>query len=51
VLIDRYRSAGLASITHDFYTGGRNEMLHEINRRGVITKLLVWLSGIFERSS
>jgi alpha-beta hydrolase superfamily lysophospholipase len=51
VLIDRYRSAGLASITHDFYTGGRNEMLHEINRRDVITKLLVWLSGIFERSS
>ena len=51
VLIDRYRSAGLASIGHDFYTGGRNEMLHEINRRDVITKLLVWLSGIFERSS
>jgi alpha-beta hydrolase superfamily lysophospholipase len=51
VLIDRYRSAGLASITHDFYTGGRNEMLHETNRRDVITNLLVWLSGIFERSS
>ena len=33
VLIDRYRSAGLSSITHDFYTGGRHEMLHEINRR------------------
>ena len=28
VLIDRYRSAGLTSIAHDFYTGGRNEMLH-----------------------
>src|SRR5882672_2608954 len=29
VLIDRYRSAGLTSIAHDFYTGGRHEMLHE----------------------
>src|SRR6267154_2629173 len=51
VLIDRYRSAGLASIAHDFYICGRNEMLHEINRRDVITNLLVWLSGILERSS
>ena len=30
---------------------GRHEMLHEINRRDVITNLLVWLSGILERSS
>ncbi len=51
VLIDRYRSAGLASIAQDFYSGGRHEMLHEINRRDVITNLLVWLSGILERSS
>jgi alpha-beta hydrolase superfamily lysophospholipase len=51
VLIDRYRSAGLTSITHDFYTGGRHEMLHETNRRDVITNLLVWISGILERSS
>jgi alpha-beta hydrolase superfamily lysophospholipase len=51
VLIDRYRSAGLASITHDFYTGGRNEMLHEINRRDVITNLLVWVSKIVESVS
>ena len=51
VLIDRYRSAGLASIAHDFYSGGRHEVLHEINRRDVITNLLVWLSGILERSS
>jgi len=42
VLIDRYRSAGLTSIAHNFYTGGRHEMLHEINRRDVITNLLVW---------
>jgi alpha-beta hydrolase superfamily lysophospholipase len=48
VLIDRYRSAGLTSITHDFYTGGRHEMLHEINRRDVITNLLVWISGVLD---
>jgi len=49
VLIDRYRSAGLTSIAHDFYTGGRHEMLHEINRRDVITNLLVWMSGVLEK--
>jgi alpha-beta hydrolase superfamily lysophospholipase len=31
LLIDRYRSAGIASITHDFYLHGRHEMLHELN--------------------
>lgn len=46
VLIDRYHSAGITSIAHDFYTGGRHEMLHELNRREVIANLLVWLSGI-----
>jgi alpha-beta hydrolase superfamily lysophospholipase len=51
VLIDRYRSAGLTSIAQDFYTGGRHEMLHEINRRDVITNLLVWMSSIVERRS
>jgi len=51
VLIDRYRSAGLASIAHDFYTGGRNEMLHETNRGDVITNLLVWMSSIVESRS
>jgi alpha-beta hydrolase superfamily lysophospholipase len=50
VLIDRYRSAGITSIAHDFYQGGRHEMLHELNRRDVITNLLVWLSGTLERS-
>jgi alpha-beta hydrolase superfamily lysophospholipase len=49
VLIDRYRSAGLTSIAKDFYTGGRHEMLHETNRRDVITNLVVWLSGVLER--
>jgi len=49
VLIDRYRSAGLSSIAHDFYTGGRHEMLHETNRRDVITNLLVWISGVLDK--
>jgi alpha-beta hydrolase superfamily lysophospholipase len=48
-LIDRYRNAGLTSIAQDFYSGGRHEMLHEINRRDVITNLLVWMSSIVER--
>jgi alpha-beta hydrolase superfamily lysophospholipase len=51
VLIDRYRSAGLTSIAHDFYSGARHEMLHEINRRDVTTNLLVWMSSIVERRS
>jgi len=49
VLIDRYRSAGLSSIAHYFYTGGRHEMLHETNRRDVITNLLVWISGVLDK--
>jgi alpha-beta hydrolase superfamily lysophospholipase len=31
-LVNRYRSAGMTSVTHDFYPGGRHEMLHELNR-------------------
>jgi len=50
VVIDRYRSAGLASIAQDFYSGGRHEMLHEINRRDVITNLLVWISGVLDKA-
>src|SRR5262252_976375 len=45
-LVDRYRSAGITSITHDFYPGGRHEMLHELNRREVLTNLLVWISAL-----
>ncbi len=50
-LLDRYRGAGLTSIAHDFYPGGRHEMLHELNRRDVITNLLVWISGILKGAS
>ena len=45
------RSAGLTAINHDFYPGGRHEMIHEVNCRDGITNLLVWLSGILERLS
>jgi hypothetical protein len=51
VLTDRYRSAGLTPIVHDFYSSSWQEMLHEINRRAVITNLIVWISRIHERSS
>ena len=50
-LVDRYRSAGVTAVAHDFYPGGRHEMLHEINRREVFTNLLVWISGIIETAS
>ena len=49
--IERYRNAGITSIAHDFYPGGRHEMLHELNRREVFTNLLVWISGILGRAS
>ena len=48
VLVDRYRSAGLTSLTHDFYSGGRHEMLHEVNRRDVMTNLLAWIAGLLK---
>ena len=48
-LIERYRNAGITSIAHDFYPGGRHEMLHELNRREVVTNLLVWISGILDK--
>ena len=50
-LIERYRAAGITSMSHDFYYGGRHEMLHELNRREVFTNLLVWISGILGRAS
>lgn len=50
-LLDRYRGVGLESIAHDFYPGGRHDMLHELNRRDVFTNLLVWISGILKRAS
>jgi alpha-beta hydrolase superfamily lysophospholipase len=42
--LGRYRDAGLRDIAFDFYPGGRHEMLNEINRREVQTRLLGWIS-------
>ena len=44
MLIGRYRDAGLRDIALDSYPGGRHEMLNEINRREVHTRLLDWIS-------
>ena len=49
VLVDRYRSAGLAPIAHDFYPGGRHEMLNEVNRHEVQMRLLGWVSQNLEK--
>lgn len=50
-LIERYRNAGLTSIEHDFYPGGRHEMLHERNRRDVIARLLSWITRMTDRAA
>jgi alpha-beta hydrolase superfamily lysophospholipase len=50
-LIGRYRSVGIASIVHDFYPGGRHEMLHEQNRGDVFANLLVWIRGAVKKTS
>jgi alpha-beta hydrolase superfamily lysophospholipase len=49
MLIGRYRDAGLHDIALDFYPGGRHEMLNEINRRQVQTRLLGWISRALEK--
>jgi alpha-beta hydrolase superfamily lysophospholipase len=50
-LIDHYRNAGIRSVDHDFYPGGRHEMLHEKNRRGVIARLLSWMTRVVDRAA
>jgi alpha-beta hydrolase superfamily lysophospholipase len=49
VLMARYRRAGLYDISHDFYSGGRHEMLNEINRDQVLSNLLDWISALLKR--
>lgn len=49
--IERYKKRGVRRISHDFYAGGRHEMLNEINRGEVRTNLLVWLAGVLEGQS
>lgn len=46
VLIERYTEAGLSDVSHDFYPGGRHEMLNEINRHEVLGNLLCWINGV-----
>jgi len=48
LLIHRYEKAGLYDISHDFYKGGRHEMLNEVNRDEVRERLLAWISSILE---
>jgi alpha-beta hydrolase superfamily lysophospholipase len=48
-LIGRYREAGLRDIAFEFYPGGRHEMLNEINRRRVQSRLLGWISRTLEK--
>jgi alpha-beta hydrolase superfamily lysophospholipase len=49
LLVERYRRAGLHHISQDFYSGGRHEMLNEINRAEVLNNLLGWLAGLVEK--
>ena len=49
LLIRCYEKAGLYDISHDFYQGGRHEMLNEINREQVRGRLLAWIASILER--
>jgi alpha-beta hydrolase superfamily lysophospholipase len=51
VLIERYHKAGISDISHDFYPGGRHEMLNEINRAEVLARLLGWISAVLERQA
>ena len=42
-LVERYRAAGIKDVTHDFYAGGRHEMLNETNRAEVVENLGLWI--------
>ena len=46
LLMERYRKVGVTNLSHHFYAGGRHEMLHEINRKEVVTNLLLWISEV-----
>jgi len=48
LLINRYEKAGLYDVSHDFYQGGRHEMLNEINRDEVRERLLAWIASLLE---
>ena len=46
LLMERYRKAGVTNLSHHFYAGGRHEMFNEINRKEVVTDLLLWISEV-----
>jgi alpha-beta hydrolase superfamily lysophospholipase len=48
LLMERYHKAGISDISHDFYNGGRHEMLNEINRGEVRANLLHWITKVLE---
>ena len=48
LLIHRYEKAGIYDVSHDFYLGGRHEMLNEMNRDEVRERLLAWISSVLE---
>ena len=45
-LLHRYRQAGQHDLSHDFYAGGRHEMLNETNREQVLANLNDWLGWL-----
>ena len=49
VLLGRYRDVGIRDLDHDFYPGGRHEILSEINRDEVRANLLRWISRLLSR--
>jgi len=48
LLIHRYEKTGLYDVSHDFYQGGRHEMLNEINKDEVRERLLAWIASLLE---
>lgn len=44
-LVERYHNAGVRNISHQFYEGGRHEMLNELNRSEVRANLLAWITA------
>jgi alpha-beta hydrolase superfamily lysophospholipase len=46
ILMKRYQQAGISRLSHDFYPGGRHEMLNEINREAVVSNLLGWILAV-----
>jgi hypothetical protein len=48
---EKHEKASKDAHAHDFYEGGRHEMLNELNHGEVRTNLLVWLSKVLRDPS